>query len=133
MALEYHPYQHNMAAVNITASGMSVEALRPNPMIDGRRRGYQGGVKLHAAAEAARPDEDEDDQQRGENRRRQTRGGIADFAGRLVGDHRAPVVERRFLQPGMAVEYGSYPVVAGQHFARDLGVAWLVGSDQPTS
>ena len=30
--LEYQPYQHSMAAVNIAVSGMSVEALRPKPM-----------------------------------------------------------------------------------------------------
>ena len=128
--LEYHPYQHNIAAVNITVSGMSVEALRPKPMMMRRGRGDQRSVQLHAAAEAARPDVDEEDQQRRKNRRRQARRRIAYAAGRLVCQHRAPVIERRLLQPGMAVENRSDPVVARQHFARDLRVAGLVGADQ---
>ena len=42
----------------------------------------------------------------------------------------APVVQRRLLQPGLAVEHRRHPVVAGQHLARNLRVARLVSAKQ---
>jgi hypothetical protein len=51
----------------------------------------------------------------------------AEFAER---EHGAPVIERRFLQPGFAVEDRGDKVVAGEHLAGDLGVTGFVGSDE---
>ena len=59
----------------------------------------------------------------------------------LKEKHRAPVVERRLLQPGTAVEIGRNAgaqaafervrrVEAHQHLVRDLGIARLVGAHQ---
>ena len=47
------------------------------------------------------------------------------------GEHGAPVVERRLLQPRLPPQDGRDVVVAGEHLARNLCVAWFVGPDQP--
>ena len=68
-------------------------------------------------------------------------GGPVVNAEVLEYEHRAPIVERGLLQPGVAVEIGSDAgaqpalqrlrrVEAVQHFMGDLGIAGFVGSDQ---
>ena len=96
----------------------------------GGRCGDERRVELHAAAEAPHPDIDEDDQQGREHRSRQTRRDVGHFARRLVSEHGAPVIQRRFLQPGVSVQDGGNPIVPRQHLARDLRVARLIGAQQ---
>ena len=92
--------------------------------------GDEGRVELASGAEAAHVQVDEDDQGEGEAGRGQAGGPIvnAEFP---EGEHGAPVIEGRFFEPGLAVEDRGDEVVAGEHFAGDLGVARLIGADQP--
>jgi len=60
----------------------------------------------------------------------------------LKQEHRSPIIERRFLKPGMAVKKRSDAgaqrslqsvgrIEPDQHFMRDLRISWLVGAHQP--
>jgi hypothetical protein len=72
---------------------------------------------------------DQDDEGKREAGRGQPRRPVVD-AELLEGEHGAPVVERGFLKPGLAVEHRGDEVVTDEHFTRDLGVTWLIGPDQ---
>ena len=90
---------------------------------------HQGGVEPGGVADAAHGEEGSEDEQGGGDGRRDARGPVGNSKER-VGEHLSPVEEDGLLKPGVAVEDGSDPVVAGEHFAGDLGVARLVGAEQ---
>ena len=100
----------------------------------------QRRVQVAAGTESPHVQVDEADHDEGECGRGQPCAPVVD-AEVLKEKHRAPVVEGRLLQPGMAVEIrghaGAQPpfqrvrrVEADQHLVRDLGIARLVGAHQ---
>jgi len=86
-------------------------------------------VKLSSGTESSHVEEDEDGEGEGEAGRGEARGPVVD-AEFLKAEHGAPVEEGRLLKPRHAVKDGGDVVVAIEHFARDLGVARLIGADQ---
>ncbi len=52
------------------------------------------------------------------------------FAKQCIGRRRGPVLQNRLLEVFDAIEPRRHPVAAGEHLARDLGVAPLVGLEQ---
>src|SRR5215469_10410503 len=76
------------------------------------------------------PDVDEEDHQRTEYGRRQSGCPIANSARGFIRQHGAPVVQRWLLQPRLTEENRRHPVVAFEHLASNLGVAWLVDPDK---
>src|SRR3984957_5564172 len=70
-----------------------------------------------------------DDEERGVDRRRDTRRHVA-YAQHGVGQHRLPVIQRRLFEPRTASENGRDPVMPREHLARHLRVAGLVSPYQ---
>ena len=82
---------------------MSVDAPRAKPTMADAGRGDQRRIELASGPEAPHVQEDQHDQQERAGGGGQSRGPVGD-AELLEEAHGAPVVERRFLQPRMAVE-----------------------------
>ena len=119
---------------------MSVEAPRAEADDAGAGHRDQRGVQMPARPESSHVQVDERRHDEGESGGRQARAPVVD-AEVLKQEHRAPVVERGLLQPGMAVEIGRDAgaqaalegvrrVEADQHLMRDLRIARLVGAHQ---
>ena len=95
-----------------------------------RRAGDEAGVQARGRAVEARAEERRrpDQQQRGEHRGQAGRGlGLAEQRVRHAGE---PVVERRLLEPGLALERRRHPLAGALHLDRDARVAGLVGADE---
>ncbi len=90
---------------------------------------HQRALEFESWAEAAKEEIDGEYQREAIDRRRQSRCPIADTEN-LVRDHCLPVIEWRFFQPRAAAQDRCDPVMAGQHFAGDLRIAWLIRADQ---
>ena len=119
---------------------MSVEAPRAKPMMPAQATGDQRRVQMAAGAESPHMQVDEHHHQEGEAGRGQARAPVV-HAELLEDEHRPPVVERRLLQPGVAVEIGGDAgaqfalqrvrrVEPVQHLVRDLRIARLIGAHQ---
>ena len=90
---------------------------------------HEGGIEAGGVADAADGEEGSEDQEGGGDGRRDAGGPVGD-AEDGVGEHFSPVEKDGFFQPGVVVEDGDNPVVAGKHFTGNLGVAGLVGANQ---
>ncbi len=90
----------------------------------------QSSIQLPAGPEA--PDMQVDQRYKDERkaRRGQARRPVV-HAKLLERKHRPPVVQRRLLQPWLAVKNRCDVVVAPQHFARNLRVARFIRAHQP--
>jgi len=91
--------------------------------------GDERGVELAAIAKATDMQVDEHDQHEGKAGRGKACGPVMD-AELAEGEHGAPVVKGRLFKPGMPPEHGRDVIVAGEHFASDLSVTRLVGTDE---
>ncbi len=96
---------------------------------EGRRGDHQAGIEPGRTADAADCQKRPEHEQGGGHGRRNAGSPVAD-AEDGVGEHLSPVEQDGLFQPGVVVEDRGHPVAAGQHLARDLGVAGLVGAKQ---
>jgi hypothetical protein len=96
-----------------------------------RGSGERGGRSHGEARAFGAPSDGIDRRDPGERQRgsAETRRELRDADDGVRRGHR-PVRERRLLEPGVSCEMRGDPVARDEHFASDLGVAWLVLSEE---